>query len=185
VMNTDVVVAVSDRATDDLDVLFNTEAGRRLLVERHGVADGVVASLAHFGFSSTCNVLAAIKTVRLLGLGPDDAVITVATDGGAMYPSERAKTLAARFGGSFGEVEAAAVFGEHLAHPTTDHMLDLTERDRNRIFNLGYYTWVEQQGTPLDVFEARRSQSFWRELRSFLPAWDALIDDFNGRTGLI
>ena len=36
-------------------------------------------------------------------------------------------------------------------------MIDCSERDRTRIFNLGYYTWVEQQGTPLDVFEARRT----------------------------
>ncbi len=48
-------------------------------------------------------------------------------------------------------------------------MLECTEHDRTRIFNLGYYTWVEQQGTPLDVFEARRSQSFWRGLRRYLP----------------
>jgi hypothetical protein len=49
------------------------------------------------------------------------------------------------------------------------------------VFNLGYYTWVEQQGTPVEVFEARRSQSFWRDLRRFVPAWDAMIDDFNRR----
>ena len=32
---------------------------------------------------------------------PTTPIVTVATDGGAMYPSERAKTLAARFGGEF------------------------------------------------------------------------------------
>ena len=58
-------------------------------------ATDVIDALGHFGFSSTCNVLAAIKTAKLLDLGPDDAIVTVATDGGAMYPSERAKTLAA------------------------------------------------------------------------------------------
>ena len=31
--------------------------------------------------------------------------------------------------------------------------------DRNRIFNLGYFTWVEQQGVSLDDFEARRGRS--------------------------
>ena len=101
VMNTDVVVGISDRATDELDVLFNTDAGRALPGRRKGVADDVIAALAHFGFSSTCNVLAAIKTAKLLDLGPDDAIVTVATDGGAMYPSERAALLAERFGGEF------------------------------------------------------------------------------------
>ena len=129
-------------------------------------------------------MLAAIKTAKLLGLGPDDAVITIATDGAGLYGSERAKTIAGRFGGEFTEVDAAEVFGEHLASVSTDHVLECTEQDRNRIFNLGYYTWVEQQGTPLEVFEARRSQRFWQDLRSLPAVWDELIGEFNDRTGL-
>jgi hypothetical protein len=60
-------------------------------------------------------------------------------------------------------------------------MIDCTQHDRNRIFNLGYYTWVEQQGTTLDTFEARRSQDFWRGLRRYLPVWDEMIGEFNRR----
>jgi len=181
VTNTDVVVAISDRATDELDVLFNTPAGREYLVQRKGLSPELVATLEHFGFSAICNVLAAIKTAKLLNLGPDQAVITIATDGAALYPSERAKTLANDFGGDFTTVHAAEVWGEHLGHIGTDNMIDCTERDRNRIFNLGYYTWVEQQGTPFELFEARRHQSFWRGLRRYLPVWDEMIDDFNAR----
>ncbi len=181
VMNTDIVAAISDRATDELDVMFNTDAGRRYLVERKKVPADVVAALEHFGFSSICNVLAAIKTAKLLNLGENDAIITIATDGGALYPSERVKTLARRFNNDFTEVDAAEVFSEHLGSVDTDHILDCTEQDKNRIFNLGYYTWVEQQGTPLSVFEARRSQSFWQSIRSYIPVWDALIEEFNAR----
>jgi cysteine synthase A len=181
VTNTDVVVGISDRATDELDVLFNTPAGRQFLADRKGVPAATIEALAHFGFSSTCNVLAAIKTAKLLGLGPDDAIVTIATDGGAMYPSERAKQLAGRFGGDFTAVDAAEVFGEHLGHVDTADTIECTERDRNRIFNLGYYTWVEQQGTPFELFEARRHQDFWRGLRRYLPVWDELITEFNGR----
>jgi cysteine synthase len=181
VMQTDLVAAISDRATDELDLLFNTDAGRSYLIRRRGVPEAVVDVLQHFGFSSICNVLAAIKTAKLRNLGPHDAIITVATDGADLYPSERAKTLLRRFDGTFDTVEAGEVFGQHLADVTTDAMLDCSERDKVRIFNLGYYTWVEQQGVPLDVFDARRHQAFWRTVRSFLPEWDALIDDFNGR----
>ena len=130
-------------------------------------------------------MLSAIKTAKLLGLGPDDAVITIATDGAGLYGSERAKTLAGRFGGTFGDVDAAEVFAEHLASVGTDHIVECTEQDRNRIFNLGYYTWVEQQDTPLEVFEARRSQHFWRELRTLTSVWDELIVEFNERTGTV
>jgi hypothetical protein len=140
-----------------------------------------VATLEHFGFSSICNVLAAIKTAKLLDLGPDDAILTVATDGAALYPSERAKTLANRYGGDFTTADAAEVFGSHLGSVGTDDMIDCTESDRRRIFNLGYYTWVEQQGTPFELFEARRHQEFWRGLRRFVGVWDDMIDDFNAR----
>jgi len=181
VTNTDVVVAVSDRATDELDVLYNTPAGRAYLADRVGLPAELLDSLQHFGFSSTCNVLAAIKTAKLLGLGSDDAIVTVATDGGAMYPSSRAKTVEARFDNDFTALDAAAVYGEHLANVGIDGTIDCTERDRNRIFNLGYYTWVEQQKTPFELFEARRSQDFWRGLRRYLGVWDEMITEFNGR----
>lgn len=185
VMNTDVVVAISDKATDELDVLFNTDEGQKYLRERHGVSPELMDALTHFGFSAICNVLAAIKTAKLFHYGANDAIVTIATDGSALYPSERVKTLTTRYNNSFSQIDAAEAFSEHLASVTTDSMIDCTDRDRNRIFNLGYYTWVEQQGTPLEVFEARRSQSFWRSVRSFAPVWDELIDDFNAQVAQV
>ncbi len=185
VMNTDVVVAVSDRSTDELDVLFNTQAGRAYLREQKNIPADVVDALEHFGLSSICNVIAAIKTAKLLDLGTNDVIITIATDGAAMYPSERVKTMARRFNNAFSSADAAEVFGDHLGNVGTESMIDCTERDRNRIFNLGYYTWVEQQGTPLSVFETRRSQSFWRNLRQYLPVWDELTTEFNRRVAAV
>jgi len=180
VMNTDVVCAISDVATDELDVLWNTDQGREYL-SRKGVGDGVIATLAHFGFSSSCNVLAAIKTAKLLDLGPEDAIVTVATDGGAMYPSERSKTLATRYRGEYSHTDAAEAFGQHLASASTEHMIEMTEADRRRVFQLGYYTWVEQQGTPFALFEERRDQAFWRGLRRYVDVWDDMIREFNDR----
>ena len=60
-------------------------------------------------------------------------------------------------------------------------MTPLSDADRRRIFNLGYFTWVEQQGITIEAFLARRSQSFWTGLRELIPVWDELIRDFNGR----
>jgi len=184
VMNTDVVVAVSDRCTDALGVLFDADAGMRYLAERRGVDPAVLALLPAFGLSSICNVVAAIKTAKKLGLGEDDVIVTVATDGAALYVSEREKVMARDFGGAFDAYRAEAVFAEHLLGATTDHVLRLTPTDQRRIFNLGYFTWVEQQDVPLADFVARRAQSFWRGLRDLLPAWDERIAEFNGRTGL-
>ncbi len=184
VMNTDVVVDVTDVATDRLNVVFNTEVGRRYLVERRGVPADQVEALSSLGISSICNVLASIKLAKHLHLGPDDVIMTVATDGAALYVSERDKVLARDFAGGFDEAAAAEVVGEHLLGADEGHLLDLGPEERERVFNLGYFTWVEQQGVSIGDFVVRRDQSFWRGLRDAIGVWDGLIDDFNGRVGV-
>ena len=182
VMNNDAAVAISDAATDGLFLALGHEGGRRFLADR-GVPDGVLASLEHFGLSSICNVLAAIKYARAAGLGSDDVIVTVATDGAAMYDSERPRLTAGRFGGSFEDADAAAQIERHLAGADTSHVELLDDVGRSRIFNLGYFTWVEQQGVSLEDFEARRGAAFWDRLHAMAPTWDAMIDDFNARSG--
>jgi cysteine synthase len=184
VMNTDVVTAVSDGVTDGLGVLFNTEVGRRYLAARRGVPPATLDALPWLGLSSICNIVAAIKTARYYDLGPEDAVATVATDGAAMYASEWSRLIEEHFGGRFDEIAAAEIFGRAVLGAATDHLEELDARGRDRVFNLGYYTWVEQQGVSTPEFTARRHQAFWTGLRAHLDAWDALIDEFNARVGL-
>jgi cysteine synthase len=148
------------------------------------VSPDLLAALPSLGLSSLCNILAAIKTAKYYQFGRDDAILTVATDGAEMYGSEREKAMARRFRGTFDAVTAAEVYGQHLLGASTDHVLELSTVDRGRVFNLGYYTWVEQQGVSVPEFTSRRDQRFWKGLRDILPAWDAMIDEFNARTGV-
>jgi len=185
VLSTDAVLAVSDRATDRLGVLFGTDAGRAYLAGRRRVPDAILEGLPALGLSSICNILGAIKTARHYGMGPEDVVLTVATDGAAMYGSERELALAKYFPDGFDEVAAAEVFGEHLLGATTDNFVELTWEERQRIFNLGYFTWVEQQGVSIQEFEARRDPSFWTEMRERAGAWDAQIDELNARARVL
>jgi cysteine synthase len=184
VTNTDVAVAVSDRATDCLGLLFSSEAGRAYLAGRRGVPVPVVQALDALGLSSICNVLGAVKTAKHLELGPEDVIVTVATDGASMYGSERELALAKHFPDGFDAVCAGEAFGEHMLGAGTDNLLELTHTERQRIFNLGYYTWVEQQGVSIEAFEARRSQSFWQSIRRVVADWDELIVELNDRAGV-
>jgi len=185
VLNTDVAVAVSDRATDRLGVLFSSDVGRRYLADRCGVPADTIDGLDALGLSGICNVLAAIKTAKYYGMGPDDVVVTVATDGASMYRSEHELAIGRYFAGGFDEASAAQAFGEHLLGAATDNLLELSHVDRERIFNLGYYTWVEQQGVSLQDFEARRDPAFWTGIHELVRDWDTLIDEFNARTGVL
>jgi len=155
------------------------------LVERHRKLDRqLVVELDALGLSSIANLLAAIKTAKRLALGPDDAILSVATDSAAMYGSERRKFEARHYAEGFAEVHAGELAGRHLDGLSDDHLIELGASERRRIFNLGYYTWVEQQGVPLAEFERRRDQGFWQGLKDAIPKWDALIEDFNRETGL-
>lgn len=179
VMNTDIVVGVSDSATDGLYLLFNDPVGHAYLRDRRGLSAEMLAELRSLGISSICNIVAAIKTARRLNLGPEDAVFTIATDGAPMYDSEIPRILIERFDGDFDELAAAEIFGEHILGASSEHLLELSGVDRNRIFNLGYFTWVEQRGVSLADFEARRNLEFWRKLIRLPAIWDDLITSLN------
>ena len=179
-----VVTAVSDQATDHLSVLFSSPAGLAYLAERRNVPQEVLEALSSFGLSSICNIVAAVKTAKYLDLGPGDVVATVATDGAEMYGSERTKILARDFPAGFDAVDAGEAFGRWMLAAGTDHLVETTKRDRERIFDLGYFTWVEQQGLSFEDFVARREASFWSELRGKLPVWDEMIKEFNSRSGV-
>ena len=183
VMNTDLVVGVSDRSVAALDLLFNNETGLAYLAERRRIGPEVIDGLKYLGLSGIANVTAAIKTAKHLELGDEDVLITVATDSAALYGSERRRFLAATYPSGFDSVNAGEIFGQHLLGAADNDVLELTHDERSRIFNLGYFTWVEQQGVPLAEFERRRSQSFWRGLRQTAAAWDDLIAEFNTRAG--
>ena len=184
VMNTDVVVGISDAATDGLFMAVGAEAGQSQLLSQ-GVPAETVDSLRHFGLSSWCNLLAAIKTSKQLKLGTDDWLVTVATDGSELYHSERDRLATTRYGGSYDAASAAAGdIEQHLTGATTEHTEVLDDISRERIFNLGYFTWVEQQGVSIEDFVARKQPEFWDELHAMAPALDAAIVEFNARTGV-
>ncbi|MEZ5343130.1 MAG: pyridoxal-5'-phosphate-dependent protein subunit beta [Acidimicrobiales bacterium] len=106
VHNTDAITAISDSATDQLDVLFQTEVGRAFLARELGLDAELLSSMRHFGYSSFCNMLSAIAYAHRHDLTEDDMVITVATDGAALYDSGRQPIIDRDFGGTFTEADA-------------------------------------------------------------------------------
>jgi cysteine synthase len=185
VMNTDVVVGVTDKATDGLNAVFNTDEGRAYVARRMDLPADAIGQLAHFGLSSIANILGAIKLAKHYGLGPDSVIVTVATDPASLYTSEVNRYLKQRHnsGEMTGEL-AAELVGTYLAGANDDHVLELSTRDRERIFNLGYFTWIEQQGIALADFDRRKKQEFWRGLQELVPQWDEMITAFNRDSGM-
>ena len=178
VMNTDFVVGVSDKATDGLNLIFNTDIGKNYLISKKGLDKKFVDRLPEFGLSSIANIIASIKLAKYMKLGPQDAIITVATDGADLYLTELEKTKK-EFQGIYDEISCAEIYGQFLKGITTDHTLELNQKEKERIFNLGYYTWVEQQGIDLNDFEKRRDQKFWLDHYNHILSLDDRIEEFN------
>ena len=177
-MNSDYVVGVSDESTNNLNLLFNTDEGREYLTLRRGLNSEFVGRLPEFGFSSIANIIASIKLAKKMKLTKDDAIITVATDGADLYETELAKTKK-QFSKIYDQITCAEIFAKNFDAITVDHTLELSQIDKERIFNLGYYTWVEQQGTSLEEFENRRNQSFWDNHYKEMISLDEKIKEFN------
>jgi len=183
VMNTDVVVGVSDAASDGLNLLFRSKTGRDYLTVRRKIDPELVHQFEDIGISGLANIAAAVKVAKHLDYGPNDVIMTVATDSAALYASEAESFQARRYPAGFDEVSAGEVFAKHIEGVADDNVLELRHIDRKRIFNLGYYTWVEQQGVSVEDFDRRKTQEFWDALVAGIQAWDHLIEDFNAEAG--
>ena len=183
VKNTDMVMAIDDAATMSLIRLFNEEVGQDYLVSQ-GVPADFVDKLPLLGISSVANMLSSIKMAKYYELGSQDIILTVATDSMEMYKS-RIQELNQEEG-AFSELDAAASFAQYLQGQTIDYVQELSYYDRKRIHNLKYYTWVEQQGRSFEEILAQwYDPEYWTSIHGHVDEMDALIDDFNDRTGLL
>jgi hypothetical protein len=182
VRNTDAVVAIDDEDTIRLLRLFNEPAGRARLTEQ-GVSVEVLEKLPLLGISGICNLLSAIKIARYFELGADDVVMTVFTDSEDLYQSRLDDLNRTR--GRYTETHAAMALDRCLLGQKTDWVRELGYRDRKALHNLKYFTWVEQQGKTADELRALWDPAFWDERWEEARGWDAMIDAFNARTGVL
>ncbi len=182
VRNTDMVIAIDDEDTLRLLRLFNEPAGHAFLRKR-GIAEDVLKQLPLLGISCICNLLASIKLARWYELGCHEVVMTVFTDSAELYLSRLAELTAAR--GPYSEHQAALDFEHCLRGQKTDAMRELGYRDRQALHNLKYFTWVEQQGKTSEELRELWDPAFWTARYEEARGWDALIDSFNARTGVL
>jgi cysteine synthase len=183
VKNTDMVIAVDDEAPMSIIRLFNEPAGQKHLAQL-GVSHELIGQLSWLGISCVGNLLAAIKFAKYYELGPNDVVMTVLTDSMEMYQSRLRELNQAR--GEFTELDAAGVYQRYLLGTTIDYVQELNYYDRKRVHNLKYYTWVEQQGKTYAEIQAQwYDPTYWTSIHGHVDEIDALIDEFNERTGLL
>ncbi len=183
VKNTDMVMAIDDEGPMSLIRLFNTPIGQEYL-RKQGVPAEFLSQLPLLGISGVANLLSAIKMAKYYEMEENDVVMTVLTDSMEMYQSRLRELTEER--GAFSEADAVAAYHQYLMGQTTDNLEELSVQGRRRIHNLKYYTWVEQQGKTFDEIQAQwYDDSYWSSIHGHVDELDALIDEFNARTGLL
>ena len=184
VRNTDLVIDIEDEFSMRLIRLFNEPAGQEFLVKQ-GVPAFLVEKLPWLGISSAANLIGAIKLAKYYELSSRDVVLTVFTDSMELYQS-RIQELREKYG-PYDERQAAIDYERFLLGITTDRIQELTYWDRRRIHNLKYYTWVEQMGKSAEELLEQWYDwpDYWDRIHSQVEEIDALIEEFNRRTGLL
>ena len=158
VLTTDYVMRVHD---DDCVIGLELLQRRQPLVEElAGCPRGSLAPLAElFGISGICNVLGAIRLARHLDLGPDDNLVTIATDGFDRYPSVLADLAARR--GPIDRSKVCDWFEATFRAATPDDILDVRAREqKERLFRYKEQVW-SGFGYTSSYLERMQSQSFW------------------------
>lgn len=183
VKNTDMVMGIDDAAPMGIIRLFNEPAGQEYLASQ-GVTPEFVEKLPLLGISSVANMLSSIKFAKYYELGPNDVVLTIATDSMEMYQSRLVELNEEE--GPFTNLDAAGVFERYLHGTSIDYVQELGYYDRKRIHNLKYFTWVEQQGKTYEEIQAQwYDPDYWTRMQPLTEEIDELIESFNERVGLL
>ncbi|HEY5633106.1 MAG TPA: pyridoxal-phosphate dependent enzyme [Burkholderiaceae bacterium] len=179
VKNTDFVTAIDDNDPMALIRLYNEPVGQDYL-RSLGISADLIEQLPLLGISGVANVLSAVKLAKYYEMDANDVVLTVGTDSMEMYGSRIEELREAH--GALTTVDAAIAHHGSMLKQGTDNIAELSYRDRQRIHNLKYYTWVEQQGRTVDELQAQwYDETYWTSVQGQIDAVDAAIAAFNAR----
>ncbi|MCL5046098.1 MAG: pyridoxal-phosphate dependent enzyme [Actinobacteria bacterium] len=171
VLTTDFVTLIYDE--DTVRGLKVIHGGTEVLVKM-GVDRAVAEGMKDlFGVSGICNILGAIKMAKYLKLGPDDNVVTIATDGFDRYPSVL-EDLEQR------SLETADFVLERWARDvflkaSEDHVYDFRRKDvKEQLFQQKEKDWLPF-GYTKQYIDSMRSMEFWDAEYAKVEGYNAKI----------
>ena len=160
VLTTDYLALIHDEdCLLGLELLERRQAGLERLL---GLPEGDLKRFQGlFGVSTICNIIGSICMARYLQLGPDDNVVTIATDGFDRYPSVLRDLERRR--GPLPESQLGQRFEEVFRACDRREMLDLRPREqKERLFGYKEQVWTGFNYSR-SYLAKMQSQSFWDE----------------------
>jgi len=179
VFNTDLLMLINDEDTvRGMEVI---QSGTHVLVDRLGVPSEVACHLFdRFGPSCICNIVGAIKTAKYLGLGPEDNVVTIATDSYDRYPSV-SQALYGRIGGKPSDDQLELWAKGVFLGATLGEIVDLTKAGQHqRLQQMKTDLWT-RFGYDEGYIRQMADQSFWDGEYAKIKEIDPLIAETRGK----
>lgn len=171
VLSTDFIALIKDDdAVRGLKIIHD---GEKILIE-NGVDPTVASSMKEmFGVSGICNIIGAIKMAKYLRLGPNDNIVTVATDGFDRYESVL-EDLERRYL----ETEDFVLrrwFKDVYRRNGTEDIFDYrSEEQKQKLFVQKEHDWLKF-GYSKDYLDSMKDASFWEQEYEKIHHYDELI----------
>lgn len=174
VLNTDYVTLIKDE--DTVKGLKIIHDGTNILIE-NGVDPKVAESMKElFGVSTICNIIGAIKMAKYLRLGPDDNIVTIATDGFDRYDSvikdmdrrylETEDFVLRRWFKDVFRKNGEEDIADYRSHEQKDKLFMQKEKD-----------WIKF-GYPKEYLDSMKDMKFWDEEYEKIHHYDELIKKY-------
>jgi hypothetical protein len=178
VFNTDLLMLIPDEeSVRGMEVM---QRGTHILVDRLGVDSALACELfGKFGPSCICNIIGAIKTAKYLGLGPDDNVVTIATDSYDRYPSV-SESLYEHNGGKPTDDQLEMWAKSTFLGASLGEIIDLNEAGQHaRLQRMKEELWT-RFGYAGSYVRKMSGQEFWDGEYERIRTIDPLIEEVRG-----
>ena len=178
VLTTDFVTLIKD--DDSVKGLKIIHDAPEILI-KHGVKKEVAESLKEmFGVSGICNILGAIKMAKYLRLGPDDNVVTIATDGYDRYYS-----VIAELKHRVLEIEDFVLdrwFRDIFLNADDSNVVDTRLPEaKERLFTQKEHDWLKF-GYTKQYLDSMRKMDFWNHEYEKVHKYDEIIKEKRGQS---
>jgi cysteine synthase len=174
VYHTDLLMLIHDE--ESVRGMEVTQAGTHILVDRLGASAAAAHQLVgKFGPSCICNIIGALKTAKYLGLGPQDNVVTIATDSYDRYPSV-SQALYARNHGRPNDDQLEMWAKSIFLGASLGEIVDLNQPGQHdRLQRMKHDLWT-RFGYSSSYIQQMANQEFWEAEYAKIQLIDPLIE---------
>ena len=177
VLTTDFITQIIDE--DCVRGLAVIHEGSDILV-KHGVDPKVAKQMVDlFGVSGICNILGAIKMAKYLKLGPEDNVVTIATDSFDRYPSVMENLHERELEVTDNVLERW--FNDVFQEADTRYVLDTRGKEaKEKLFTQKEKDWLKF-GYKQEYLDSMRKPEFWEHEYELIKEYDKKILAMRGK----